>query len=152
MLSIKYDHLHYHTHLAELLPFQFILTAIYLCLGDVKSVLGAYSFFKAGGECVAIAGIFIIRRRHPATVNTYKVHWLFPVIYVVFFLVLSVTAITFDPRLYLPIFCITLLGVPLYFLSRSRWWQMGYLARVNEWITLICHRLLLCEHASQTVV
>ncbi|XP_046565776.1 Y+L amino acid transporter 2-like [Haliotis rubra] len=131
---------------------MFILATIYMCLGDIKTVLGAYSFFKSGGECLAVAGIFIIRRRHPAKDNTYQVNWLFPVIYVVFFLVLSVTAITFDPRLYLPTFCVSLLGVPLYFLSRSRWWQMGYLARVNKWITLLCHRILLCEPASPDVV
>ncbi|XP_046327510.1 Y+L amino acid transporter 1-like [Haliotis rufescens] len=129
-----------------------ILATIYMCLGDIKSVLGAYSFFKAGGECVAIAGIFIIRRRHPINGNTFKVHWLFPAIYVVFFLLLSVTAIVFDSRKFLPPLFFMLLGVPFYYMSKSRWWQRGHLATVNKWITLICHRLLLCEHANKDVV
>ncbi|XP_067678527.1 Y+L amino acid transporter 2-like [Haliotis asinina] len=131
---------------------MFILATIYMCLADIKTVLGAYSFFKSGGECLAVAGIFSIRRRHPAKNSTYQVHWLFPVIYVVFFLVLSVTAIAFDPRMYLPTLCVTVSGIPLYVLSKSRLRQMGYLSCVNKWITLLCHRLLLCEHASPDVV
>lgn len=44
-----------------------------MCLGDVRSVIGAYSFFKAGGEFLGVLGVFRIRRKHPATKQTYKV-------------------------------------------------------------------------------
>ncbi|XP_048255367.1 large neutral amino acids transporter small subunit 1-like [Haliotis rufescens] len=127
----------------------FLVAVLVMCLGDVRSVIGAYSFFKAGGEFLGVLGMFRIRRKHPATKQTYKVHWLFPVIYVVFFLALSITAVVYDPRTYLVPFLIMLLGVPLYYMSRSRWWQSGHLATFNRWIIMICHRLLLCEHASQ---
>ncbi|XP_046576709.1 b(0,+)-type amino acid transporter 1-like isoform X2 [Haliotis rubra] len=130
----------------------FLITTIFVCLGDVKSVLGAYAFYKAGGECLAVSGIALIRRAHPDTDKTYKVHWLFPCIYVLAFLVLSVTAVVNDAGKYLPPFVLMLLGVPLYYMSRSRWWKQGRLTTVNKWVTLLCHRLLLCEHATQLVL
>ncbi|XP_046554317.1 Y+L amino acid transporter 2-like isoform X1 [Haliotis rubra] len=110
----------------------FVVAIILMCLGDVRSVLGAYSFFKAGGEFLGVLGIFRIRRKHPATKQTYKVHWVFPVTYVVFFLVLSITAVVYEPGTYIVPFCIMLLGVPLYYLSRSRWGQRGHLATLNS--------------------
>ncbi|XP_046358073.2 Y+L amino acid transporter 2-like [Haliotis rufescens] len=108
----------------------FVLATIFVCLGDVKSVLGAYAFFKAGGECLAVSGIFFIRRKHPANDTTYKVHWLFPCIYVMAFLVLSLTAVVNDSGKFLTPFIIMMLAVPLYYMSRSGWWRRGHLTTV----------------------
>ncbi|XP_071119447.1 Y+L amino acid transporter 2-like [Haliotis cracherodii] len=129
----------------------FILTTVFMCLGDVKSVLGAYVFFRVGGECLAVSGFFFIRRKHAAADTTYKTHWVFPGIYVVSIVMLSVTAVVDDPGKFLPPFVIILMSVPLYYMSRSRWWKRLHLTTVNKRITLICHRLLLCEHASQRI-
>ncbi|XP_046554323.1 uncharacterized protein LOC124263698 isoform X2 [Haliotis rubra] len=90
-----------------------------------------------------------VQRRTPQPSIFTLVHWVFPVTYVVFFLVLSITAVVYEPGTYIVPFCIMLLGVPLYYLSRSRWGQRGHLATLNRWITIICHRLLLREHACQ---
>ncbi|XP_067678691.1 Y+L amino acid transporter 2-like [Haliotis asinina] len=130
----------------------FVVSTIYMCLGDIKTVLGAYAFCKAGGECAAIAGMFVIRRKHPDNGNTYKVYWWIPFIYIVFFLLLSATAIAFEPWKYIPSFFVILTGVPLYCMSRSRRWQQGHLATINsKWITHLFHRLLLCQHASENI-
>ncbi|XP_067678965.1 Y+L amino acid transporter 2-like [Haliotis asinina] len=129
----------------------FLVTAAFLCLGDIKSVLGAYVFYRVGGECLAVSGIFFIRKKHTANDNTYKTHWVFPGIYVVSILALSVTAIVEKPARFFPPFVIMLMSVPLYYMSRSQSWKRFHLTRVNDWITLVCHRLLLCEHACQHV-
>ncbi|XP_046585102.1 Y+L amino acid transporter 1-like [Haliotis rubra] len=101
----------------------FLVTAVFLCLGDIKSVLGAYVFYRVGGECLAISGIFFIRKKHTANDNTYKTHWVFPAVYVVSILALSVTAVVEDPDRFFPPLVIMLMSVPIYFMSRSHLWK-----------------------------
>ena len=53
--------------------FQGVTASVVVLLGDITSVLGAYSFFRAFGETAAILGIFKLRRKFPSSADTYVV-------------------------------------------------------------------------------
>ncbi|XP_046544810.1 asc-type amino acid transporter 1-like [Haliotis rubra] len=106
-----------------LLVFAFSLVIV--CLGDVKSIIGTYSFVRALPEAVAIVGILRLRRKFPDSHDLYKVPLVFPIIFVVFFFTLSLTAIAYQPVKFLVPLAIVLLAVPVYIVSGSAWWQNG---------------------------
>ncbi|KAK7109603.1 Y+L amino acid transporter 2-like [Littorina saxatilis] len=124
--------------------------AIVVLLGDVITVLGTYALFRASGETAAILGIFRLRRKFPASENTYVVPTAAPVFYLLLHLSLVVVALTRDTERYVIPFLLTLSGVPLYFLSKSRVCREGPLKKLNDAIADMCRKLLLCEFASKT--
>ncbi|XP_067678523.1 large neutral amino acids transporter small subunit 1-like [Haliotis asinina] len=128
-----------------LLVFAFSL--VFLCLGDVKSIIGTYSFVRALPEAVAIVGILRLRRKFPDSHDVYKVPLVIPVIFVVFFFTLSLTAIAYQPVKFLVPLAFVLLAVPVYFISDSAWWHNGPSISFNATMVTICRRLLLCQLA-----
>ncbi|XP_071119695.1 cystine/glutamate transporter-like [Haliotis cracherodii] len=128
-----------------LLVFAFSLVVV--SLGDVKSIIGTYSFVRALPEAVAIIGILRLRRKFPDTHEVYKVPLVFPIIFVVFFMALSVTAIAYQPAKFLVPLAIVFLAVPAYLISVSDWWRKGPSISFNATMVTICRRLLLCQLA-----
>ncbi|XP_055956515.1 Y+L amino acid transporter 1 isoform X1 [Patella vulgata] len=128
-----------------------ILAMIYMCIADFVTVLGAYSFLRAGGEAVAIFGFRRIRRKHPATEKTFVTPTIIPIIYSVASIALACVAVGSNPRSFLPGLIIALMGIPLYYLARTQWWRNGLPARLHNKLTKLCNAVLLCDIATKAI-
>ena len=53
--------------------FEGVAAGLVVLMGDVSSMLGVYSLVRASGETVAILGLFRLRRKFPASADTYVV-------------------------------------------------------------------------------
>ncbi|KAL8563993.1 hypothetical protein ACOMHN_025324 [Nucella lapillus] len=116
---------------------------------DISSLLGAYSFFRISGETLAILGMFRLRRKYPATEDTYVAPAVVPVLYLAVNLSLAVVAITRDTSRYIVPLVLTLTGIPIYFLSKSRMFSQGPLRSINDFFVNISRKLLLCDFATK---
>ncbi|KAK7476561.1 hypothetical protein BaRGS_00032179, partial [Batillaria attramentaria] len=108
-----------------------LVTCVVILMGDITSVLGAYTFFRSAGETVAILGLYRLRRKFPAAADTYVVPSVFPCVYLVVNISLAAVALTRDTSRYVIPLVLCLSGVPLYFLSKSRLRKSGPLQQIH---------------------
>lgn len=104
--------------LATVLGVAYVLANDFAQLAD-KYILGIWPFYT-----LAIAGVFVLRRRRPELSRPYRV-WgypLVPLLFIVAALGLMINALLTDPRNTGFTFLLILAGVPVY-LARRRWFS-----------------------------
>jgi APA family basic amino acid/polyamine antiporter len=93
------------------------------CLsGKYGDLLDMISFVVVGFYLLTILGIFILRRKRPAAARPYKAlgYPVLPAIYILMALVFCVLLIGYKPQFTWPGLIITLLGIPVYYLTVAR--------------------------------
>ncbi|PVD29705.1 hypothetical protein C0Q70_08961 [Pomacea canaliculata] len=126
-----------------------LLAGVVVLVGDISSVLGAYSLIRASGETVAILGIFRLRKKFPATATTYVVPTIAPVTYLILHLTLLAVSLTRDLPRYAVALPLCLLGLPVYYMSSTPIFRVGPLKAFNDVAVKLSRRLLLCDFASK---
>jgi APA family basic amino acid/polyamine antiporter len=93
------------------------------CLsGKYGDLLDMISFVVVGFYLLTILGIFILRRQRPETPRPYKAlgYPILPAIYILMALVFCVLLIWYKPQFTWPGLILTLLGIPVYYLTVAR--------------------------------
>ncbi|ESP00660.1 hypothetical protein LOTGIDRAFT_157946 [Lottia gigantea] len=128
-----------------------IFTLLYMCIYDVLTILGAYSFFRSCGEILAICGMFRLRRLHPATEKTFLAPTIIPVFYLLAYGCIILVAIISDPATFLPGIIITSLGVPVYWITKTTWWRRGLAVTFSDKVITVFQKLFLCDIATKII-
>lgn len=101
---------------------QCIFASLWCLSGKYGDLLDMISFVVVGFYMLTIFGIFILRKKRPDASRPYKAfgYPVLPVIYIIMGLAFCILLIVFKPKFTWPGLIITLVGIPVYYLIRSK--------------------------------
>jgi APA family basic amino acid/polyamine antiporter len=104
------------------LMFSMVWTCILCVSGSYGQLLDYIIFAVLVFYILTIIGLFVLRKTHPEAERPYKAvgYPVLPAIYIVMALFIDVVLLRYKPQYTWPGLCIVLLGIPVYFLWRSR--------------------------------
>jgi L-type amino acid transporter 9 len=129
---------------------QACMTAIYISVGDIGSLIQGLSAAQWVFICLAFVSVLIMRFTHKDDHRPFKVWWIVPVIMVVVSVFLIFLPLTTAPGLSLAAFGIILSGVPVYFIFvMERPWKLrpAFLDTCSDIITKYGNRVLQAKSA-----
>jgi APA family basic amino acid/polyamine antiporter len=99
-----------------------VWTCILCVSGSYSQLLDYIIFAVLVFYILTIIGLFVLRKTHPEAERPYKAvgYPVLPAIYIVMALFIDVVLLRYKPQYTWPGLCIVLLGIPVYFLWRSR--------------------------------
>jgi len=99
-----------------------VWTCILCVSGSYGQLLDYIIFAVLVFYILTIIGLFVLRKTHPEAERPYKAvgYPVLPAIYIVMALFIDVVLLRYKPQYTWPGLCIVLLGIPVYFLWRSR--------------------------------
>ncbi|MHA4896855.1 APC family permease [Pedobacter sp. PWIIR3] len=106
--------------------FALWIQCIFACLwcfsGKYGDLLDMISFVVVGFYMLTIAGIFILRKKRPDADRPYKAvgYPVLPILYILMGLAFCILLIIFKPKFTWPGLIITLAGIPIYYLIRTK--------------------------------
>ena len=106
--------------------FALWIQCIFACLwcfsGKYGDLLDMISFVVVGFYMLTIFGIFILRKKRPDADRPYKAvgYPVLPILYILMGLAFCILLIIFKPKFTWPGLIITLVGIPIYYLIRSK--------------------------------
>jgi APA family basic amino acid/polyamine antiporter len=106
--------------------FALWIQCIFACLwcfsGKYGDLLDMISFVVVGFYMLTIFGIFILRKKRPDAERPYKAvgYPVLPILYILMGLAFCILLIVFKPKYTWPGLLITLVGIPIYYLIRSK--------------------------------
>jgi APA family basic amino acid/polyamine antiporter len=106
--------------------FALWIQCIFACLwcfsGKYGDLLDMISFVVVGFYMLTIFGIFILRKKRPDADRPYKAvgYPVLPILYILMGLAFCILLIIFKPKFTWPGLIITLIGIPIYYLIRSK--------------------------------
>jgi APA family basic amino acid/polyamine antiporter len=101
---------------------QCIFASLWCLTGKYGDLLDMISFVVVVFYMLTITGIFILRKKRPNAERPYKAigYPVLPVLYIVMGLAFCILLIIFKPKFTWPGLIITLIGIPIYYLIRSK--------------------------------
>ncbi|HUM05263.1 MAG TPA: amino acid permease [Terriglobales bacterium] len=101
---------------------QMVWTCILCISGSYGQLLDYIVFAVLVFYILTIAGLFVLRRTHPEAERPYRAvgYPLLPAIYIVLALFIDIVLLRYKPQYTWPGLCIVLLGIPVYYLWKSR--------------------------------
>lgn len=106
--------------------FALWIQCLFACLwcfsGKYGDLLDMISFVVVGFYMLTIFGIFILRKKRPDAERPYKAvgYPVLPILYILMGLAFCILLIVFKPKYTWPGLLITLVGIPIYYLIRSK--------------------------------
>jgi len=99
-----------------------VWTCILCVSGSYGQLLDYIIFAVLVFYILTIIGLFVLRRTHPEAERPYKAvgYPVLPAIYIVMALFIDVVLLRYKPQYTWPGLCIVLLGIPVYYVWRSR--------------------------------
>ncbi|KAK6195993.1 hypothetical protein SNE40_001304 [Patella caerulea] len=127
----------------------FITSVIVILIGDIRSVLTTYTFFKITWSIFSVASLKWIRQKYPGTTDTFQTVLFCPIVYVGVSTIVGISFLILDKTVFLSTVTILGTGTLIYYSSRTSMVRFPPFTTINNVIVKLSHRLLLCDFSTK---